>query len=92
MSNELDAAVNQLLAAAQTTFTSSDDLADIKRSTEALRALLNEWRKHDKRVESTIVGLLRLVCSRCKHEGAKTGHNERDGWWMAPCPTCGESR
>lgn len=92
MSKELDIAVAQLLAAAQTAFTTSDEIAAIKQSTDALRALLHEWRAHDKRVESTVVGLLRLVQSRCKHVGAQTGYNQRDGSWMAPCPTCGESR
>lgn len=27
--------------------------------------------------------------NQCKHEGQKTGHNERDGSWGNPCPTCG---
>ena len=92
MSKELDAVVAQLLTTAQMTFTTSDALPDIKQSTEALRELLREWREHDKRVEATVVGLLRLICSRCKHVGAVTGYNERDGSWMAPCPTCGETR
>lgn len=92
MTKELDAAVSQLLASAQMAFTTSDALPDIKQSTDALREMLREWREHDKRVESTVVGLLRLVQSRCKHVGAQTGRNDRDGSWMAPCPTCGDSR
>lgn len=28
---------------------------------------------------------------QCKHEGQETGHNERDGSWGNPCPTCGYS-
>lgn len=88
---ELNEAVGKLLAAAQMTFTTSDDLADIKQSTNALRALLREWQAHDKRVESTVIGLLRLVQSRCKHVGAQRGSNERDGSWMNACPTCGAS-
>lgn len=91
MSKELDAAVAQLLATAQMAFTASDEPADIKRSTDALRELFREWQAHDKRVDSTVIGLLRLVQSRCKHVGAKRGYNERDGSWMAPCPTCGAS-
>ena len=89
---ELDCAVSQLLTSAQMAFTTSDALPDIKQSTDALREMFRRWREHDKRVESTVVGLIRLVQSRCKHVGARTGHNERDGSWMAPCPTCGDSR
>ena len=92
MSNELDAAINQLLAEAQAAFTSSNDLADIKRSTDTLRAALHAWKAQDERVKATLRGLLNLVCARCKHDGAARGHNERDGSWMAPCPTCGDSR
>lgn len=33
-----------------------------------------------------------IKSSNCKHKGAQTGYNERDGSWMAPCPTCGDSR
>jgi hypothetical protein len=91
VTKELDDAVSQLLTSAQLTFTISDAAADIKQSTDALRALLHEWRTHDSRVESTVVGLLRLMQSRCKHVGARRGHNERDGSWMAACPTCGAS-
>jgi len=91
MSKELDTAVAQMLTTAQTTFTTSYEPADIKQSTDALREMLREWREHDKRVESTVVGLLRLVQSRCKHVGAQRGHNERDGSWMNTCPTCGAS-
>lgn len=91
MNKELDTVVAQLLATAQTTFTTSDDLADIKKSTDALRALYQEWQAHEKRVHSTVIGLLRLVQSRCKHVGAQRGYNERDGSWMAPCQTCGHS-
>lgn len=29
--------------------------------------------------------------SQCDHKGQKTGHNERDGSWGSPCPTCGYS-
>jgi hypothetical protein len=91
VSKDLDAAVAQLLASAQTAFTVSDTTDDIKRSTDALRELMRQWREHDKRVESTVIGLLRLVQSRCKHVGAARGYNERDGNWMAPCPTCGKT-
>jgi hypothetical protein len=91
MSKELDTAVAQLLTSAQMAFTTSDDLTEIKQSTEALRDLIRQWREQDKRVESTVIGLLRLVQSRCKHIGATRGHNERDGSWMSPCPTCGHS-
>ena len=91
MSKDLDTVVAELLASAQTAFTVSDAPADIKRSTDALRTLFRQWREHDKRVESTVIGLMRLVQSRCKHEGAKRGYNERDGSWMSPCPTCGAS-
>lgn len=91
MTKELAAAVSQLLNNAQTAFTTSDEPADIKQSADALRALLREWQAHDKRVESTVIGLLRLMQSRCKHVGAKRGYNERDGSWMSPCPTCGDS-
>ena len=92
MTKELDAAVSQLLASAQMAFTTSDALPDIKQSTDALSELFRQWREHNKRVESTVLGLLQLVRSRCKHVGAQTGYNERDGSWMAPCPTCGDSR
>jgi prefoldin subunit 5 len=27
--------------------------------------------------------------SQCDHAGQQTGHNERDGSWANPCPTCG---
>jgi hypothetical protein len=91
MSKELDAAIALLLSSAQTAFTTSDEIPDIKRSTDALRAVLREWQAHDKRVESTVIGLLRLVQSRCKHVGAQRGYNQRDGSWMSPCPTCGAS-
>lgn len=91
MNKELNAAVAQLLSTAQTAFTVSDQIPDIKQSTDALRELLREWQAHDKRVESTVIGLLRLVQSRCKHVGAERGRNERDGSWMSPCPTCGAS-
>ena len=91
MSKDLDAAVAQLLAEAQIAFTSSDDPADIKRSAEALHKLFHAWQAQDRRVESTVLGLLRLVRSRCPHTGAKRGYNERDGSWMAPCPTCDAS-
>lgn len=91
MSKELDTAVTQLLASAQTAFTISDDPADITRSTKELQEMLREWRAHDKRVDATVIGLLRLVQSRCQHVGAQRGYNERDGSWMAPCPTCGAS-
>jgi hypothetical protein len=91
VTRELDTAVVQLLDAAQTAFTTSDNPADIKQSTDVLRALFREWQAHDKRVESTMVGLLKLVQSRCKHVGAERGYNERDGSWMNPCPTCGAS-
>ena len=91
MSKDLDAAVAQLLTSAQMAFTTSDEPADIKQSTDALRALMQSWRKQDQRVESTVIGLIRLVQARCKHVGAKRGYNERDGSWMAPCPTCGHS-
>jgi len=92
MSKELAAAVTQLLTTAQAAFTTSDEGADIKQSTDALRELLREWRAEDKRVESTVIGLLRLVQSRCTHVGASRGYNERDGSWMSPCPTCGDSK
>ena len=91
MNKELNEAVGKLLASAQMAFTPSDELADIKQSTDTLRALLREWQAHDKRVESTVIGLLRLVQSRCKHVGAQRGRNERDGSWMNACPTCGAS-
>lgn len=91
MTKDLDNVVNQLLASAQAAFTTSDELADIKRSTDALRELLLAWQTNDKRVSSTVIGLLRIVQSRCKHVGAERGYNERDGSWMAPCPTCGDS-
>jgi hypothetical protein len=89
VTKELDDAVSQLLTSAQLAFTISDAPADIKQSTEALRALLHAWHTHDNRVETTVIGLLRLMQSRCKHVGAPRGHNERDGSWMATCPTCG---
>lgn len=92
MSKELDEAVSQLLAAAQDAFTISDTPVDLKQSAETLSALLHEWSAHSKRIQSTVGGLLQLVQSRCKHEGAATGYNSRDGSWMAPCPTCGASR
>ena len=92
MTKELDVAVTQLLASAQMAFTTSDALPDIKQSTDALREMLREWQEHDKRVESTMAGLLQLVQFRCKHVGAATGYNQRDGSWMAPCPTCGATR
>ena len=91
MSKELKDAVEQLLASAQVAFTTSDKLVDIKQSTKALRKLLQEWQAHDKRVEAAVIGLLRLVQSRCKHVGAQRGYNERDGSWMSSCPTCGAS-
>jgi hypothetical protein len=91
VSKELKDAVEQLLASAQAAFTTSDELAHIKQSTSALRELLREWQTHDKRVESTVVGLLRLVQARCTHVGAQRGRNERDGSWMNACPTCGAS-
>jgi hypothetical protein len=91
VNKELNEAVAKLLTSAQMAFTSSDEPADIKQSTETLRALLREWQAHDKRLESTVYGLLRLVQSRCKHVGAQRGSNERDGAWMNTCPTCGAS-
>ena len=92
MTKELDAVVTQLLAEAQMAFTTSDTPADLKQSADALRALLHEWYARHKRVETTVIGLLQLVQSRCEHVGAATGYNQRDGSWMAPCPTCGASR
>jgi hypothetical protein len=91
MSKELKDAVEQLLASAQAAFTTSDDLADIKQSTDALTALAREWQQHSERVRSTVTGLLKLVQSRCKHVGAQRGYNDRDGSWMNSCPTCGAS-
>jgi len=87
----LAAALGQALTSAQTAFTISNESADIKQSTDALRALLHEWQTHHDRVETLVRGLLEIVQARCKHDGAKRGHNERDGSWMNPCPTCGAS-
>lgn len=28
---------------------------------------------------------------QCDHKGQRTGMNDRDGSWGAPCPTCGYS-
>ena len=28
---------------------------------------------------------------QCDHKGQKTGYNDRDGSWAAPCPTCGHT-
>ena len=91
VNSNLNIAVTAMLAEAQTVFTVSDDQEDIKRSADALRLLLRQWQTHDKRVETTIVGLLRLVQGKCDHAGAKRGYNERDGSWMNSCPTCGHS-
>lgn len=41
-----------------------------------------------KELDSAIIQLL-LVQSQCAHNGAQRGHNDRDGSWMAQCPTCG---
>ena len=92
MSKELKDAVEQLLASAQAAFTTSDEPADIKQSTDALSALAREWQRHSERVRSTVTGLLNLVQSRCKHVGAQRGYNDRDGSWMNSCPTCGASK
>ncbi len=32
---------------------------------------------------------IRHYQNQCDHAGQVTGHNERDGSWGNPCPTCG---
>jgi hypothetical protein len=64
---------------------------DIGRSARRLRDALAAWRQFDALVERTITGLLQILVGSCKHPGAATGYNERDGSWMNPCPVCGHS-
>lgn len=88
----LDEAVRAILSNAVLVFSVSPDESAIKSSSQALSDLLNRWVAADKQVRQTIGTMLETVRSNCKHKGAQTGYNERDGSWMAPCPTCGDSR
>lgn len=87
----LKEAVNKFLADVQKAFTVETDKDSIKESTAALREMLRKWQVHDKQVQSLTRNLIGIVCSYCDHAGAARGYNERDGSWMAPCPTCGHS-
>ena len=88
----LRAGADALLQLAQNALTFSKEPGDIKRACDDLRDLLRGWTTLDKHVDSTVRGLLQLVQKNCAHQGAQHGYNERDGNWMSPCPTCGESR
>jgi len=89
---QLAGVVEVFLLEVQQAFTVNSDLASIKTSTTKLREMLRVWDAHNKQVRSVIIGLLDLVTARCKHVGAQTGYNERDGSWMNACPTCGATR
>lgn len=61
--------------------------AEIKRETERLEQEITTRRAEIK----VLAEALGTIQAQCKHEGQKTGYNERDGSWANPCPTCGES-
>ncbi len=87
----LDETVKALLGEAVTSFTASAEPADIKVSAKQLAEILHRWNAADKQIRQTIGTMLKTVRQNCKHVGAVRGYNDRDGSWMAPCPTCGES-
>jgi hypothetical protein len=88
----LDETVKSILGNAVAVFSASAEPSAIRSSSQALSDLLSRWAAADKQVRQTIGTMLMTVRANCKHAGAQTGYNDRDGSWMAPCPTCGESR
>jgi hypothetical protein len=90
--DKLNEAMSAFITEAQAAFVVSEDTTKIKAATDQLGTLIKEWTARDQAVMKTVRGLMALVRGNCKHVGARSGWNERDGSWMAPCPTCGESR
>ncbi len=60
---------------------------EIKSEIAALRAEISAREADLKLLRQAV----RHYQSQCDHRGQKTGHNERDGSWGNPCPTCGYS-
>lgn len=61
--------------------------AVIKREMKKLRAQVDE-----REAEIQILRqAMQHYVKQCDHKGQRTGHNERDGSWGNPCPTCGYS-
>ena len=83
----MEATVKKFVAEMTTSF----DPSDIRGSSGKLRDALTRWRNMNKFVETTLIGLLKIITSSCVHKGAQHGSNERDGSWMNTCPTCGHS-
>ncbi len=92
IADKLEAVVTAFVGEATRLFTASRDPVKIKESTDRIAELLREWDAASKTVTRALRGLLDTVRSGCDHKGATTGYNERDGSWMNPCPTCGESK
>lgn len=89
---KLDEAIALVFADALATVNLGRTPEETKRSTTALREILTELRSATEPAVKAIWSMLAQAQNRCLHVGAVTGHNERDGFWMAPCPTCGLQR
>lgn len=68
------------------------DKARIKSATDELGRLLTLWTNSGRAAADLLRQLLTAARRQCDHAGAQSGYNERDGSWMSPCPTCGDSR
>lgn len=69
-----------------------EDKEAISKAAKSLREMLKLWSSHHNLAEKSLRAFLKLVTDECDHAGARHGHNERDGSWMSPCPTCGHSK
>lgn len=56
---------------------------EVKKLTEFIRGLEAELKVARQ--------MLAIVRGGCAHENAKRGYDDRDGFWMNPCPHCGKS-
>lgn len=63
----------------------------IKSVADLLRQRLKDHQTVFDMERAPAIALLDMVQKLCKHKGAETGYNDRDGSWMSPCPTCGHS-
>ena len=60
---------------------------EIKSEISVLRKL-----REQKQSEMNLINVaIQHYQKQCDHKGQRTGCNERDGSWGAPCPTCGYS-
>lgn len=88
---ELQQLMSKIIGMVASNVTVSADDADIKTNVDALNKWQELWDSYEKSFRSVLSTLRRHARGLCKHPGAASGYNERDGAWMAKCTICGHS-